>query len=126
MKSRTTLVLVLVVLVLGGLVILDHYQGTSTDEALKRNKRVLNFDPKDITGLRIDLTNQVYSLEKAGELWQIKQPLHVRANYSTVSSILDELEFVERTRAIPGKELKGMNLADFGLQNPRIRLTLFG
>ena len=126
MKSRTTLVLVPVVLVLGGLVILDHYQGTSTDEALKRNKRVLNFDPKDITGLKIDLTNQVYALEKAGELWQIKQPLRVRANYSTISSILDELEFVERTRAIPEKELKGMDLASFGLQNPRIRLTMHG
>ena len=126
MKSRTTLVLVLVALVLGGLVTLDHYQGTSTDEALKRNKRILNFDPKDITGLKIDLTNQVYTLEKAGELWQIKQPLHVRANYSTISSILDELEFVERTRAISEKELKGMNLVNFGLQNPRICLTMQG
>ncbi len=126
MKSRTTLVLVLVVLLLGGLVALDHYQGTSTDEALKRNKRILNFDPKEITGLKIDLTNQVYTLEKAGELWQIKQPLRVRANYSTISSILDELEFVDRTRTIPEKELKGMNLAAFGLQNPRIRLTLQG
>jgi hypothetical protein len=125
MKSRTTLVLVLVALVLGGLVALDRYRGTSTDDARKRSKRLLNFESKDITGLKIDFTNRVYALEKAGELWQIKQPLRVRANYSTVSSIFDELEFSERARAIPEKELKSMNLADFGLQNPRIRLTLY-
>ena len=126
MKSRTTLILFFVALVVGGLVALDHYQGTSTDDARKRSKRVLNFESKDITGLQIDFTNHVYTLEKAGDFWQIKQPLRARANYSAVSSILDELEFVERARAIPEKEFKGMSLGDFGLQTPRIRLTLQG
>jgi len=126
MKSRTTLVLVLVALVFGGLVALDRYKGTSTADALRTGKRVLAFESKDITGVKIDLTNQVYTLEKIGDVWQIKQPLRARANYSTISSILDTLEFAERIRTIPEKELKGMNLADFGLQNPRVRLTLQG
>jgi len=126
MKSRTTLVLVFVALVFGGLVALDRYKGTSTDDALKTGKRVLAFESKDITGVKIDLTNQVYALEKIGDIWQIKQPLRARANYSTISSILDALEFAERIRTIPEKELKGMNLAEFGLQNPRVRLTLQG
>jgi uncharacterized protein DUF4340 len=124
MKSRTTLVLVLVALVLGGLVALDHYKGTSTEDAKGKRKRVLDFESKDITDLKIELTNQVYALQKSGDQWQIKQPLDVRANYSTVSSILDELEFAQRTRTITEKELESAKLADFGLETPRIRLTL--
>jgi len=124
MRSRTTLVLVLMTLVIGGLVALDYYRGTSTQELAAKSKRVLDFQSKDITGLKIDLTNQVYTLERSGDQWQIKQPLDVRANYSTVSSILDELEFSERNRVITDKELSGLTLRDFGLENPRVRLTL--
>jgi hypothetical protein len=124
MKPRTTLVLVIIALVVGGVVVLDHYRGTSTEEAQAKSKRVLDFQSKNISAVRIELTNQVYAVEKAGNQWRITQPLNCRANYSTVSSILDGLEFAERTRTITGKELKGAPPAGFGLRNPRIRLTL--
>jgi hypothetical protein len=124
MKSRTTSFLVMMALVIGALAALDYYWGTSTHDLLAKSKRVLDFQSKDITGLKIDLTNQVYTLERSGDQWQIKQPLNVRANYSTVSSILDELEFAERNRSITEKELKGLSPNDFGLEIPRVRLTL--
>jgi hypothetical protein len=126
MKPRTTLALVFVALVFGGFVALDYFRGTSTEDARTKSKRVLDFQSKDISGVKIELTNQVYALEKVGDQWQIKQPLNVRANYSTVSSILDELEFAERSRTITSKELKGAAPEGFGLQKPRIRLTLLG
>jgi hypothetical protein len=126
MKPRTTLILVVIALVVGGLVALDHYRGTSTEEAQAKSKRVLDFQSKNISAVRIELTNKVYAVEKAGDQWRITEPLSCRANYSTVSSILDELEFAERTRTITGKELKGTPPAGFGLQTPRIRLTLQG
>ncbi len=126
MKPRTTLVLVLMALVFGGFVALDYFRGTSTEEAQTKSGRVLDFQSKDISGVKIELTNQVYALEKAGDQWRIKQPLDVRANYSTVSSILDELEFAERNRTITSKEMKGAASEGFGLRNPRIRLTLQG
>ena len=124
MKSRTTLVLVVIALVVGGLVALDHYKGTSTEEAATKRKRLLDFPAKEVTGLKIELTNQVIVLEKAGEQWQIKQPLHVRANASAVNSILDELELAERQRTITEKELNGADFAEFGLEKPRARATL--
>jgi Domain of unknown function (DUF4340) len=124
MRSRTTLVLVLIALMIGGLVALDYYHGTSTQDLAAKSKRVLDFQSKDVTSLKIELTNQIYTLERSGDQWQIKQPLDVRANYSTVSSILDELEFAERNRVITDKELSGLTLKDFGLEIPRVRLTL--
>jgi len=126
MKPRTTLVLVLIALVIGGLVALDSHKGTSTSDALSKNKRVLDFRSKDVTGMKIELTNQVYVLTKNEDQWQLEQPLNVHANYSTVSAILDELEFAERARTMSAKELEGVNLANFGLENPRVRLTLQG
>src|ERR1017187_4187442 len=124
MKSRTTWFLVIIALVIGALAALDYYRGTTTHDLLAKSKRVLDFQSKDIIGLKIDLTNQVYTLERAGDQWQIKQPLNVRANYSTVSSILDELEFAERNRVITAKELTDLTPKDFGLENPRARVTL--
>ena len=124
MKSRTTLVLVLVALVFGGFVALDYYKGTSTEQGEVQRKRVLDFQAKDVTNLKIELTNQVFVLEKSVDKWQIKQPFNVPANSSTISSILDELEFIERDRTITEKELKGVTLAGFGLDKPRLRATL--
>jgi len=126
MKPRTTLVLVLIALVFGGVVALDYFRGTSTQEAQTKSQRVLDFQSKDIHAITIELTNRVYALEKAADQWRIEQPLKVRANYSTISSILDELEFAERNRTITGKELKSAAFEGFGLRNPRIRLTLQG
>jgi hypothetical protein len=124
MKSRTTWMLVFIALLIGGLVALDHYKGTTTEDAEARRKHFLDFQAKDVTSLKIELTNQVFVLEKSGDQWQIKQPLNVRANSSTISSILDELEFAERSRTITEKELKGANLDEFGLEKPRARATL--
>lgn len=124
MKQRTTLVLVLTALIVGGLVALDHYKGTSTDQAKTNRKRLLDFHAKDVTTLKIELTNRVFLLEKTGELWQVKQPLDVRANAGAVDSILDELEFAERNRTITDKELKGTDLAEFGFETPRAHATL--
>jgi hypothetical protein len=124
MRSRTTLILVVVALVIGGLVALDHYKGTSTDQAATKRKRLLDFQAKEVTGLKIELTNQVVVLEKTGDQWEIKEPLNVRANASAVNSILDELELVERLRSISEKELHGADFAEFGLDHPRARATL--
>ena len=124
MKQRTTLVLVIIALVVGGFVALDHYKGTSTEQAETKRKRLLDFQAKDVTSLKVELTNRVYTLQKTGELWQIKQPLDVRANASSVNSILDELEFAERNRTLTAKELKGIDLAELGLEKPRARATL--
>jgi len=109
---------------MGGLVALDYFKGTPTEEAKTKRKRIFDFDSKDVSSLRIELTNQVFVLEKSDDQWLIKQPVRVRANSSTVNSILDELEFAERSRTITEQELKGASLAQFGLTKPRVRAEL--
>jgi hypothetical protein len=126
MKSRTTLILVLVTIVVGGLVVLDYYKGTTTEQAETKRKRILDIEARDLTHLEIVRTNQTIVLDKAGDRWDIKQPLAVRASAGAVNSVLDELEFAERTRGLSEKDVASAKLADFGFEPPRLRLTVQG
>jgi hypothetical protein len=123
MKSRTTLILVLVALVVGGVVVLDYYKGTTTEQAETKRKRILDIAASDITRLELVRSNQTIVLEKSGDQWEIKQPLAVRASASAVSSLLDELEFAERTRSFRRGDISA---TESGLEAPRLRLTVQG
>ncbi len=126
MKSRTTLILVLVALLIGGLVVLDYYKGTPTEDARAKQKALLDFDYTDITRVELVRSNQTIVLEKSGDNWEIKQPLAVRADFGAVRSILDELQFAQRERTLTEKDLTGAKLAEFGLQSPRLRVSISG
>ncbi len=124
MNTRTTLFLVVLVALFGGFVVWDHYKGTPTEERAAKGKRILDFEAKDVTHIDLVRSNQTIVLDKTGDNWDMKQPLASRADDGAVNSILDELEFAERTRVLTGKELEGVSLSDFGLDAPRIRITL--
>ena len=110
--------------IVGLIVVWDHYKGTSTEEAAEKGKHILSFKSDDVTRLELAHTNQTIVLERSGDKWDIKQPLSVRADGGAVNSILSDLEFAERDRTLSEKELKDVNLADFGLDHPRISVTL--
>jgi hypothetical protein len=126
MKSRTTLILFLAVAVVAGLVVLDYYKGTPTAEAETKRKRLLDFTATDITGLELVRSNQTISMAKSGQQWEIKEPVSARGNAGAINSMLDALEFSEREKTLPAKEIAGMPAAEFGLDQPRLRITLRG
>ncbi|MEI6084769.1 MAG: DUF4340 domain-containing protein [Verrucomicrobiota bacterium] len=124
MDSRKTLFLLVLVALGGGVVVWDHFQGVSTVDRDGKRKRVLDIDAKAVTRVELVRSNQTIVLEKNADRWDIKQPLAVRAEFSTVSALLDELEFAERTRLLSEKDLTGVNLAEFGLAQPRVIIRL--
>jgi len=123
MKSRTTIVLVVLALVIGGFVYWDYKKGVTTEEAEQKAKKFLDMKTADVTRLELVSSNQTIVVEKSKEHWDIKQPLAVRADDNAVNSIFDALEFAERQRTFTEKELHGSALADFGLKSPRVRVT---
>jgi hypothetical protein len=126
MNSRTTFFLIVLVALVGGFVVWDHYKGTPTQKAESKRRRILDLDPNDITGIDLVRSNQTIVLAKSGEHWELKQPLAAPADDSAVSSILNELEFAERVRTLGERELQGVSLVDFGLDPPVARVTLHG
>ena len=124
MKYRTTYVLLMLMALVGVFVWWDSMKGTTTDQAEANRKRLLDFKSADVVHIELVRSNQTVVLEKAGDRWDIKRPIAVRASGSAVSSLLSDLEFAERDRTLTEKDLRGVNLADFGLGEPRLRATL--
>ena len=124
MNSRKTLFLIVLVGIVGGLVVWDHFKGTTTTDREVHSKRLLNLDTKQVRRFELIHSNQTIVLEKTGDNWDIKKPIAVRADFSAVSSTLDELEFIERSRMLTEKDLQGASLASFGLEPPRASIML--
>ena len=123
MKSRTTIILVVLALAISGFVYWDSKKGTSTEDAEQKAKKLLDVKGADAVRLELVSSNQTIVVEKAKEHWEIRQPLAVRADDNAVNSIFDQLEFAQRERTFNEKELAGNALAGFGLTAPRLRLT---
>jgi hypothetical protein len=124
MKSRTTYVLLVLAILVGVFVWWDARKGTTTEDVEASRKRLLDLRFADVTRVELVRSNQVIVLEKAGDRWEIKQPIVTRASGSAVGSLLSDLEFAERNRTLTEKQLKGVGLADFGLDAPRLRAKL--
>ncbi len=124
MKTRTTLILAVIALVVGGVVLLDYQKGTTTEKRRERSRRILDFDSSSITRLELVQSNVTIVAEKSGDRWQIKQPLEYRADTGAINSILDGVEFAEKTRTLTPADLAGLDLAELGLTEPRLQLTL--
>ncbi len=126
MKPRTTIVLLVVVLLLTGLVALDFQRGTTTDEAEANRRNLVELDVDSLRRVELVRTNQTIVIEKQADQWQIIEPVATLADYSIVRSIFDELEFAQRERTLTVEELAGIPLSDFGLAEPRVIVTLGG
>jgi hypothetical protein len=124
MDSRKTLFLLVLVAIAGGVVLWDHYRGVPTEERLAKSKRVIQLDTKTVTQIELVRSNETIRLEKTGDHWDIKEPLAVRAEFSAVSSLLDELEFADRLRTLSDKDVAAANLAEFGLAAPALTIKL--
>jgi hypothetical protein len=119
------MLLVAAVLV-GGLVLWDHYKGTPTDRARELRDKVLRIKPADVTRIELVRSNQTIVVAKTNSHWEVRQPLAVRASDSAVSSLLSEIEFARRERTLTGRDAQEVSLAELGLDNPRLKLRLEG
>ncbi len=65
-------------------------------------------------------------LERSGSSWKITQPIQWPANYFAINRILNQLQFLEEEAffSIDEIERTGQSLADYGLENPWIQLTI--
>lgn len=87
-----------------------------------RNKTLLAFDKKDVTGLEIVLDGERLSVEPEAESkWKITKPVSLRADAEAISDLLDKLRFT-KVKEFPADAPK--SLARYGLDRPA-RVTIF-
>ncbi|MBI5153651.1 DUF4340 domain-containing protein [Candidatus Poribacteria bacterium] len=84
--------------------------------------RIMEFDANGATEVRLDNPNGHFVIEKraAGEWW-LTQPREVRADDGQVRALIDNVRGAKKSAPSPADDL-----AKFGLEEPRARLSISG
>ena len=65
-------------------------------------------------------------LERKGSTWHLIEPMQWSANYFAINRILNQLQFLEEEASFSVDEIEktGQSLADYGLENPSLKIVI--
>jgi hypothetical protein len=86
-------------------------------------REVIEADRIELSGKQLEAPRV---LERDGASWHITQPMQWSANYFAINRILNQLQFLEEEASFSIDEIKqtGQSLADYGLDDPWLKLTI--
>ncbi|MEH2284008.1 MAG: DUF4340 domain-containing protein [Nostoc sp.] len=124
---RTTLILILLALGLGGFVYFYEIRGATQREEIKEQKqKIFSFGEDDVQSLTVKTKKLTLNLERRPESssnpkWLIKSPISGPANDAIVSYLMDLLVKgnSERTLSTPAKQL-----GEFALDPPQATINI--
>ena len=120
--KKSTLVLVLIALVLGGFVYYYEFKRTpAAEKSEDTSKPAFNFPATDIAALTLERAGQKISFEKHGDDWLITQPVETRADRSVLEGIATDLASARVSRTFPAAADR---LATYGLASPAVALEI--
>src|SRR5437868_12967987 len=128
MKTRTTVVLLLLVVAIGAYIRFYESKQPNTEEANRRAQNVINFDRDKIDSNVIQNGDERIELKRLDKKWRLESPVKDLADRSVVESLLFELEDWKKEATITGKENEAEKnkMADYGLAKAKLRLKLLG
>jgi Domain of unknown function (DUF4340) len=118
--QRTTFILILLALGLGGFVYFYEIRGAlQREEAKQKQQQIFNFAADDIQSLTINKNNAIISIERNTSSqppkWLLKSPITAPGNDATVSYLTDLLVKGVQNRTI---STSANQLSEFGLDKP--------
>ncbi|MEH1778135.1 MAG: DUF4340 domain-containing protein [Nostoc sp.] len=124
---RTTLILILLALGLGGFVYFYEIRGATVREEIKEQKqKIFSFGEDDVQSLTVKTKKFTLNLERSPESsskpkWLIKSPISGPANDAIVSYLMDLLVKgnSDSTLSIPAKQL-----GEFALDQPQATINI--
>lgn len=122
MSWKTLAVLAVLAAGLGGFLVLDSYWLTPKREKTESVKgRLWMVEPKDVETLTIKRKDDTVTLKRAGDGWEMLEPLKTRADAGVVNSVVTALATARVDREVDPNPSK---LSDFGLEPPAVQVTL--
>jgi len=122
MSWKTLTVLAVLAAGLGGFLAVDSYWLTPKREKTAGVKgRLWTIEPKDVLGLTIKRKDDTVKLKRAGDGWEMLEPVKTRANSGAVNEMVTGLATVRVDREIDANPSKP---SDFGLEPPEAFVTL--
>src|SRR5437868_29098 len=128
MRTRTTVVLLLLVVAVGAYISFYESKRPNTEEASRRAQNVINFDRDKIEGIAIQNGDERITLKRVDKKWRLESPVKDLADGSVVESLLFDLEDWKKEATITSKEMEAdkNRMADYGLAKSKLRLKLLG
>src|SRR5436309_10437820 len=128
MNWRTTLILAIIAL--AGVAYFKFFEmkRPSTEEARRQSQNMLNFDRTKIDGIVIQNGDQKIEMRRRDNKWRLETPIKDQADGALVETLLSDLENWKRDGTIAAKEINAdkSKLAEYGLNNPKLKLKLLG
>lgn len=128
MKSKTTLILLVLVVGLGLWIKFYESQRPNSEEAKRRAGNVLNFERENLEGLVIQNGDDRIELRRSNDKWRLESPIKDQADRSALDNLISDLESWVKDETISEKEIEAdkNRLAEYDLVKPKLRLKLLG
>jgi Domain of unknown function (DUF4340) len=128
MKTKTTLLLLTVVVALGVYIKFYESKRPNTVEARQQAQNMVNFDREKLDGIVIQNGDDKIELRRQDRKWRIEAPFKDQADSGAVENFLADLEGWQKYDTIPAKEIgkDKSRLDEFGLSKAKLRLKLLG
>ena len=120
MQSRKTLLALLVLAIIGGLA----YYVSRQPEAQK-NYKLFNLKPEDISRIEFRGPARDLVIERTPlALWRIVKPVNTAADNSAVDGVANAIANLEVADTVDSSGTTAAELANFGLENPAVTITV--
>lgn len=126
MRLKTTFLLLLLVVGLGGFIYVFERMQPGTDARKLQARRALGVNPELVTYLRIEQPGLVVSCRLEDGRWQLEEPVEAYADKGAVDRILAGLQEMPKGDVITADDRArhGTRLDDYGLAEPAARIEL--
>ncbi|PYK87599.1 MAG: hypothetical protein DMF47_02690 [Verrucomicrobia bacterium] len=128
MKSKTTLILLVITAAVFAYMFFYERKAPTTEEAKRQAQNVVNFSREKIDGIVIQNGDDKIDLRRRDKKWRLETPIKEQADSSLIENLLLDLESWQKDATIPAKELEADKgkLNEYGLSKPKLRLKLRG
>lgn len=128
MKTKTTLLLLAVVVALGLYIKFYESKRPNTVEARRQAQNVVNFDREKLEGIVIENGDDKIELRRQDRKWRLEAPFKDQADSGAIENLLADLDGWQKFETIPADEIAKdkSRLDEFGLSKAKLRLKLLG
>src|SRR5262249_4019883 len=128
MNWRNTLILAIIALAGVAYFRFFEMKRPGTEEAMRRAQSMVNLDRTKIDGIVIQNGDQKIEIRRRDDKWRLETPIKDQADGALIESLLSDLENWQKEGTIAAKEINAdkSKIAEYGLNNPKLKLKLLG
>ncbi len=128
MKLKTTIYLILAVLIFASYILFFEKYSPPTVEVEKQKNKPFSISLENIKKITINnnLSGEKVTVSKDddSEGWSIISPLHVEGDPEKIEEIVQRLHTLKSTRTLSGSNKNPLKIDDFELKNPKVEILV--